>query len=143
MLPHGSPPFSTIGKRLIYLVDGYDEVVHSNNSTMFDNFIKKILDSVSTLIMTSRPISSSQSLLNRFDVIAEIQPFEINECLLFVGQYFGHSRDILDSLWFGTFDFRLHYRPLLIVIRYFWYGVLLLSLFAELQRRMKSSVAFR
>jgi hypothetical protein len=79
-------------------VDGYDEVVNMNNSVMFDDFIQRVLDSESTLIMTRRSISSSQSLLNRFDVIAEIQPFSIKECELFVGEYFGYSRGSMEQL---------------------------------------------
>jgi hypothetical protein len=97
---------------MIYLVDGYDEVVHCNNCAIIDNFIQKILDSESTLIMTSRPISSSQSLLNSFEVIADIQPFKLTEYELFAGQYFGYDRYTMESLILDRERLRAYDLPL-------------------------------
>jgi hypothetical protein len=91
---------------MIYLVDGYDEVVNINNSAMFDKFIQKILHSESTIIMTSRPLSSSQSLLNGFEVIVGIQPLSAIDGQLFAEHYFGshcdsvgHIRPVVNAKW--------------------------------------------
>jgi hypothetical protein len=62
--------------------------------------------------MTSRPISSSQSLLNSFEVIADIQPFQFNECELFAGQYFGYSRYTMERLILDRERLRAYDLPL-------------------------------